>query len=112
LKLYVIAGMYPDGSLGEIFLKADRVGTFMSGALDTAAMLFSMALQHGVPLKTLTQKMRGHKFGPAGFLGDSEFKSCTSPFDAVAQFLDARFALREPEAVTEESPSNGHSEVR
>jgi ribonucleoside-diphosphate reductase alpha chain len=108
LKLYVTAGLYSDGSVGEIFIRADRVGSFMSGALDTVAMMFSIALQHGVPLKTLTNKLRGHKFGPSGFLGDQEFHSCTSPFDAVAQFLDARFGQK-PAVKSDEAPANGGS---
>jgi ribonucleoside-diphosphate reductase alpha chain len=64
----------------------------MSGALDTVATLFSIALQYGVPMVVLTTKWRHQKFGPSGFLvEDSDLKSCTSPFDAIAQWLDLRF---------------------
>jgi ribonucleoside-diphosphate reductase alpha chain len=104
LKLYVTVGLYEDGSPGEIFIRADKVGTFMSGALDTVAMMFSLALQNGVSLELLTSKMRHSRFQPSGFMPkDPEFKSCSSPFDLVAQWLIKRF-------IKTEEKSNGAAE--
>lgn len=98
LKVYVTVSLYADGRLGEIFIRADKVGSFMAGALDTVAMLFSIALQHGVPMTTITEKLRYSKFGPSGFMPwDDDIKSCTSPFDAVAHWLDLKFG-KPPEA--------------
>lgn len=95
LKFYVTAGLYPDGNLGEIFIRADRVGSFMSGALDMTAMVMSIGLQHGVPFEAFTSKMRHSRFPPNGFgLGDPEFKSCSSPFDLLAQWINARFGAK------------------
>lgn len=93
LKLYVIAGMYDDGRLGELFFRGEKLGTFMSGILDSMATTISIALQHGVPLQQLTSKYRGAKFGPAQQFGldDADFRSCTSPMDLIAQWLDLRF---------------------
>lgn len=92
LKVYVTVSLYTDGRLGEIFIRADKVGSFMSGALDTVATLFSIALQHGVPMALITEKLRYSKFGPSGFMpDDDDIKSCTSPFDAIAQWLELRF---------------------
>lgn len=92
LKVYVTANLFSDGKVGEIFIRADKVGTFMSGALDTIAMVISIALQHGVPMEVLTTKLRHSKFGPSGFMPkDPDIKSATSPFDAIAQWLDLRF---------------------
>lgn len=101
LKLYVIAGVYDDGSLGEIFIRADRVGTFLSGALDGVAMMISVGLQHGVPLETITKLLRNQRFEPCGFTGDPEFHSCTSPFDLVAQWLDKMFGAKKEETKAE-----------
>jgi ribonucleoside-diphosphate reductase alpha chain len=89
LKLYVIVGFYDDGKIGEVFIHADRVGSFLSGALDTIAMIMSVGLQHGVPVSDITAKLRSQRFGPSGLTGDKDFRSCTSPFDLVAQYLDS-----------------------
>lgn len=93
LKFYLIAGMYPDGRLGEIFLRGDKIGGFMSGALDAIAMVISIGLQHGVPMTAITSKLRNQRFGPGGLgsTGDATFPSCTSMFDLVAQFLEFQF---------------------
>jgi hypothetical protein len=89
LKLYVIVGFYDDGRIGEVFIHADRVGSFLSGALDTIAMTISVGLQHGVPISDITSKLRSQRFGPSGLTGDKDFRSCTSPFDLVAQYLES-----------------------
>jgi ribonucleoside-diphosphate reductase alpha chain len=94
LKLYIIVGFYDDGRIGEVFIRADRVGSFLSGALDTIAMVLSMSLQYGVPISELTAKLRNQRFGPSGLTGDQEFRTCTSPFDLVAQYLDMLEAKR------------------
>jgi hypothetical protein len=91
LKFYVTPNVRDDGMLGEIFIKGDRVGGFLSGALDTIAMTISIGLRHGVPLEVFVEKLRHHRFGPAGFTGDPEFPSCTSMFDLIAQYLAKRF---------------------
>lgn len=92
LKVYVSISLYDDGRLGEIFIRADKVGSFMSGALDTVAMLISIALQHGVPIEAITTKLRRSKFGPSGLMPwDDDIKSCTSPFDAIAHWLELKF---------------------
>jgi len=104
LKLYVIVGFYDDGRIGEVFIRADRVGSFLSGALDTIAMTMSVGLQYGIPLHELTSKLRHQRFEPSGRTGDPEFRSCTSPFDLVAQYLDAIKAKRVPPPAVDSPP--------
>lgn len=91
MNLYVTAGTYADGRLGEIFLTTDRMGSFARGAIDAAATMISILLQYGVPLSVITTKLRYARFEPSGFTGDPEFPSCSSPLDLVAQWLDKRF---------------------
>ena len=95
LKFYVTANTHPDGSVGEIFVKGDKVGGLISGALDALAMVISVGLQHGVPLHMITTKLRHNRFGPSGFTGDPEYPSCTSMFDLIAQWLQAKFPTQE-----------------
>jgi ribonucleoside-diphosphate reductase alpha chain len=93
LVIYVIAGMYDDGRLGEVFFRGAKLGTLLSGTLDSMATMMSIALQYGVPLQEMTKKWRGCQFGPAQAFGlkDPEFRKCTSIFDLIAQWLDLRF---------------------
>jgi hypothetical protein len=90
-KFYVSFSTYDDGRCGEIFIKGDKADPTLAGVLDGFAKVFSIALQHGAPLKSLTSKLRHDDFPPNGFLGDADFKSCTSAFDLIAQYLDFRF---------------------
>lgn len=92
VKFYVTAGMYPDHRLGEIFIRGDKMGEVMTGALDVVATMVSIGLQHGVPFSIIIEKLRGTRgFGPDGFTGDPEFPKCSSLFDLLAQWLTKTF---------------------
>jgi ribonucleoside-diphosphate reductase alpha chain len=91
MHIYITAGAFSDGRPGEVFIKADRMGTMARGALDATATMISLLLQYGVPLEVVTGKLRNTRYEPAGFTGDDEFKTCTSVLDLVAQWLDKRF---------------------
>lgn len=92
MKFYFTVGMYDDGRPGEVFVHADKTGTLASGALDAVAIMMSVALQHGVPLDVLTEKLKGMRFNPSGFTGgDPEIPSCTSPLDLLARWLELKF---------------------
>lgn len=91
LTIYIQPGMYSDGRLGEVFLKGAKQGEMLSGALDVAAMMLSLGLQHGIPLQSLTAKLRNTRSGPGGLTGDKEYHSCTSVWDLIAQYLDRTF---------------------
>lgn len=98
VKFYFTVGLYPDGRPGEVFIRADKQGTFESGVLDALGIMISMALQHGVPLKEIVDKMKGTKFPPASFTGNGLVPNCTSPLDLLARYLEAKFLPKEPEA--------------
>lgn len=95
LKVYASAGLYPDGRIGEVFLRADKTGSLTSGTLDAVAMAVSIGLQYGVPLAAYTSKMVGTRFEPAGLTGDKEYRSCTSVLDLVGRWLSDRFVKEE-----------------
>lgn len=102
LKVYLICGLYPDGSLGEIFLKSDKEGSLVSGLLDAIATLTSFSLQHGVPLSSLTQKFRRMSFEPHGWTGNPEIQYASSVLDYVFRFLELRFGHK---GHTDEEPA-------
>jgi ribonucleoside-diphosphate reductase alpha chain len=95
MRFFITVGLYDDGSPGEVFIKADKTGSVASGALDAVGILMSLCLQHGIPLETITSKLRHMRFMPSGFTKDPELPSCSSPLDFVAQFLDLRFGKKE-----------------
>lgn len=95
LKIYVQSGEHPDGTIGELFLKADRSGSTISGLLDAISMTASVALQSGVPVETLIAKWSRMQFEPSGTTTDPAMPRVSSIMDAVARWLHARYAKKE-----------------
>lgn len=91
VHFYFTVGLYGDGRVGEVFLKADQTGTLASGALDAVAMMMSLLLQYGVPLADIVPKLRGLRFEPSGWTKDPEIPNCSSALDLLAQWLSKRF---------------------
>ncbi len=95
MKIYMQVGLYPDtGQPGEIFLKADKVGSTISGLLDTLSMSISVALQAGVPLEWFVEKMKNLQFSPAGTTNIPGIRKATSIVDGLARWLELRFLPR------------------
>ena len=64
---YITAGMYEDGTIGEIFLTdIGKEGSTLRGMMNSFATSISIALQYGVPLETLVQKFSYMRFEPGG----------------------------------------------
>jgi ribonucleoside-diphosphate reductase alpha chain len=95
LKIYISTGEYPDGSVGEVFLKADKAGSTISGLLDALSITASVALQYGAPVETLIEKWGRMQFEPSGATGDPEMRQVSSIVDAVARWLHRRYAQQE-----------------
>jgi hypothetical protein len=91
LKIYVHTGEYPDGRLGEVFIKADKAGSLISGLLDTVSISISMGLQHGVPFDDLITKIAGLTFETEGTTSDEYMPRVRSITDAVARWLKRRY---------------------
>jgi hypothetical protein len=53
LRYVASVGFTPDRSVGEVFLDAGKAGTHLSVATKEAAIIASLALQHGCPIETL-----------------------------------------------------------
>ena len=89
-KFYLRTGEYADGSLGEIFLTANREGATMRALLNIIAVAVSLGLQHGVPLEEFVDAFTFTRFEPAGPVVDHDnLKMCTSFMDAF--FRDLAF---------------------
>ena len=68
LKFTCTISRFPDGSLGEIFLQNHKAGSMAGINAQDAAVVCSLALQHGVPVdvirKALMRDGRGRASGP------------------------------------------------
>jgi len=92
VKIYIQVGLYPDtGQPGEIFLKADKMGSTISGLLDALSMSISVALQAGVPLEWFIQKMKNLQFEPSGATNIPSIRAATSIVDGLARWLEMKF---------------------
>jgi ribonucleoside-diphosphate reductase alpha chain len=81
------AGAHPDGQLGEIFLRMGKQGSTEAGLAEAFSIVTSLALQHGVPLDLIVERLRLLRFDPAGATGDAEVPEATSIVDYLARRL-------------------------
>jgi ribonucleoside-diphosphate reductase alpha chain len=89
---YITAGMYEDGSVGEIFLTdIGKEGSTLRGMMNSFATAISIALQYGVPLETLVQKFSYMRFEPEGVTGNPEIPFAKSMPDYIMRWLASRF---------------------
>lgn len=96
-KGYLTTGFFEDDEPGEIFISMKKTGSTVSGVLDCLAIVVSMALQHGVPLKTICSKLTHVRFEPDGFSGE-EFGFAKSIVDYIFRYLEARYVVPEVKA--------------
>jgi ribonucleoside-diphosphate reductase alpha chain len=69
---YITAGMYEDGTVGEIFLTdIGKEGSTLRGMMNAFATAISIALQYGVPLEKLVEKFSYMRFEPEGITSPS-----------------------------------------
>ncbi len=94
-EAYVHAGLYEDGSLGEIFIKMSKEGSTLSGVMDTLALSLSMNLQYGVPLEILCSKLVHTRFEPMGMTINKEIPMVTSIMDYLGRWLALKFLTKE-----------------
>jgi ribonucleoside-diphosphate reductase alpha chain len=89
---YITAGMYEDGSVGEIFLTdIGKEGSTLRGMMNSFATSISIALQYGVPLETLVQKFSYMRFDPEGITTNPEIPFAKSMPDYIMRWLASRF---------------------
>ena len=70
LPFTVTVAFYPDGTPGEVFINGCKTGNDIQSIARDAAVLLSLAIQHGVLPKTIRHAVtRGPSQGPASILG-------------------------------------------
>jgi ribonucleoside-diphosphate reductase alpha chain len=89
---YITAGMYEDGTVGEIFLTdVGKEGSTLRGMMNAFATSISIALQYGVPLETLVRKFSYMRFDPEGITTNPEIPFAKSMPDYIMRWLASRF---------------------
>jgi ribonucleoside-diphosphate reductase alpha chain len=89
---YITAGMYEDGTMGEIFLTdIGKEGSTLRGMMNSFATAISISLQYGVPLETLVRKFSYMRFEPEGMTGNPEIPFAKSMPDYIMRWLASRF---------------------
>jgi ribonucleotide reductase alpha subunit len=92
---YLTVGLYPDGTPGEIFITMSKEGSVVSGLMDSFATSISLALQYGVPLRTLVEKFMHSRFEPSGFTGNPDIPMAKSIMDYLFRYLALKFLGRD-----------------
>ena len=95
---YLTVGLYEDGAPGEVFVKIAKEGSTVSGLTDAVAVLTSIALQYGVSLEKLVDKLEHTRFEPYGPTANPDLPFATSIIDYIFRWLRLHFA---------EDPGNG-----
>lgn len=89
---YITAGMYEDGTAGEIFLTdVGKEGSTIKGMMNAFATAMSIGLQYGVPLETFVEKFAYMRFEPEGYTGNPEVPFAKSMPDYIVRWMAARF---------------------
>jgi len=67
---HVSVGTDARGSIAEIFISSEKPGSYIEAAARDAAILASLALQHGCPVDTMRHALtRDHDGSPATIVG-------------------------------------------
>jgi ribonucleoside-diphosphate reductase alpha chain len=89
---YITAGMYEDGTVGEIFLTdIGKEGSTLRGMMNSFATAISISLQYGVPLQKLVEKFAYMRFEPEGITTNPEIPFAKSMPDYIMRWLASRF---------------------
>jgi ribonucleoside-diphosphate reductase alpha chain len=92
---YLTVGLYDDGTPGEIFVRMAKEGSTISGLMDAFATQTSVALQFGVPLKSMVDKFSHVRFEPSGFTKNPQIPIAKSVIDYIFRYLASRFLTAE-----------------
>ena len=92
---YLTAGEFPEGGVGELFLRVAKQGSTLAGIMDAFAISISMGLQYGVPLSAYVKQFTNTRFEPSGMTDDPELRIATSILDYVFRRLAVEYLSTE-----------------
>jgi ribonucleoside-diphosphate reductase alpha chain len=80
---YFIVGEFEDGKPGELFISVAKMGSTLSGLMESFGRSISYGLQHGVPLKVYVKGMIRAAFAPSGITDDPDIRTASSLIDYI-----------------------------
>ena len=101
---YLTVGEYDNGQPGEVFVHVSKEGSTVSGLMDAAGALTSVALQSGVPIETLVRKFSHSRFEPSGWTRNPELGHASSILDYVFRWMGRRYLDDEKDATASQAP--------
>ncbi len=94
-KVYLHAGEYEDGSLGEVFIDMHKEGAAFRSLMNNFAIAISIGLQYGVPLEEFVDAFIFTRFEPSGVVtGNDKIKMATSVLDYIFRELAVSYLGR------------------
>lgn len=88
MSLWFKVNHYPDGRPGEVFIELAHEGSTLRAAFNLVAMMVSVGLQHGVPIRAFADRLIDTKFEPAGIVeGHERLKVVQSIGDYIGREL-------------------------
>lgn len=88
---YCTVGLYEDGRPGELFISMSKQGSIIHGLMDAVAILTSISLQHGVPLRVLCEKFTDMRFEPNGWSDNQSIGYAKSILDYIFRWMAIKF---------------------
>ena len=88
---YLTVGLYKDGQPGEVFIMMSKGGSTVRGLMDGFALMVSIALQHGVSLNTIVDKLAHTRFEPSGWSKEPGMGYAKSILDYFARYMKKTF---------------------
>ena len=88
---YLVAGLYEDGTPGELFITMAKEGSTIGGLMDSLGTAVSVALQYGVPIESLVKKFQHQRFEPMGMTLNREIPMAKSLVDYIFRWLGMQF---------------------
>ena len=90
--LYIITGTYPDGRLGEIFIRLGKEGSTLRGLMNIMGILVTTLLRNGVTVSQVCDLLReGGDYPPNGKTDNEEIPDTKSLTGYIAEWLEERF---------------------
>ena len=93
-KVYVRAGEYEDGKIGEIFIDMHKEGAAYRSMMNCFAIAVSLGLQYGVPLQEYVDVFTFTRFEPSGPVDHPNIKFATSIVDYIFRLLAMEYLGR------------------
>ncbi|MBX3383471.1 MAG: adenosylcobalamin-dependent ribonucleoside-diphosphate reductase [Phycisphaeraceae bacterium] len=88
---YLTVGLYDDGQPGELFITMSKEGSTIGGLMDSLGTATSVALQYGVPVKSLVDKFSHQRFEPAGITENRDIPLAKSLVDYIFRWMGMQF---------------------